>query len=79
MYKAIVNLTAPCAENAYASFGHDAISKAAKKMALDVLSKERPDVKVSFMCFANRAIGFLLEKDLRFAIGRVYQKATYRS
>ncbi|KAI1722811.1 short chain dehydrogenase domain-containing protein [Ditylenchus destructor] len=45
-YKAIVNLTAPCAENAYASFGHDAISKAAKKMALDVLSKERPDVKV---------------------------------
>ncbi|KAI1699627.1 sepiapterin reductase [Ditylenchus destructor] len=61
MYKAIVNLTAPCAENAYASFGHDAISKAAKKMALDVLSKERPDVKAgsAFQPCCGGITGFL--------------------
>ena len=44
--KVIVNPTAPCAENAYPSFGHNSISKAARKIGFDVLSVERPDFKV---------------------------------
>jgi len=44
--KKIVNLTAPSATNANPSFGYTSISKSAKLIALNILAKEEPSVKV---------------------------------
>jgi len=44
--KTIVNMTAPSANEAYPSFGYTSISKSAKQMALNILAKEEPEIKV---------------------------------
>uniref|UniRef100_A0A914E7X5 Uncharacterized protein n=1 Tax=Acrobeloides nanus TaxID=290746 RepID=A0A914E7X5_9BILA len=45
-HKVVVNMTAHSADNAYPSYGYNSICKSAKKMALNILAKERDDIKV---------------------------------